>query len=371
MSIRTAFIRKRNNNYNLYVEYIDENNKIKQKSIAKYTNKKDADKHLIEIKNSINNNKYIISKDITFVDRCYKYMKENYIDASPTTVASRESYIKKNIEPFFKNTKLSDITPSMLQSFANHLYNKHSYESFKVRYGFARAVLRESYRLREIPENICDFVKLPSNNKDKEQVSQVYTREEVKYLIDNIQDKPFALPILLMLTLGLRVGEATGLRWEDINFEKNTINIRQILIYIPGQGIIFKGPKTKDSKRTLSVPSQMMDLLRSWKAEYDTFSDRLEYPGIVCLNTNYLPYTQRTLYKAFNIFLEKINLRKVRLHDLRHTNATMMLLGGTDMKTVSKRLGHTDIKISMNRYSHVLEEMDQQASENISNIMFE
>lgn len=92
-----------------------------------------------------------------------------------------------------------------MQSFASHLYIKHSYESFKVRYRFAKALLKESYILRELPENICDFVKLPSNNKDEEQISQVYTREEVKYLIENIQDKLFTLPILLMLTLGLRV----------------------------------------------------------------------------------------------------------------------------------------------------------------------
>lgn len=67
-----------------------------------------------------------------------------------------------------------------------------------------------------------------------------------------------------------------------INFKKNAINVSQILIYIPGQGIIFKGPKTKDSKRTLIVQSQMIDLLINWKTEYDTFSDKLEYPGIVC-----------------------------------------------------------------------------------------
>ena len=63
-------------------------------------------------------------------------------------------------------------------------------------------------------------------------------------------------------------------------------------------------------------------------------------------------------------------VKRIRIHDLRHTNATLLLLSGTDMKTVSGRLGHTDIKITMNKYSHVLEEMDRKASENLSNILF-
>ncbi|WP_170827928.1 tyrosine-type recombinase/integrase, partial [Romboutsia lituseburensis] len=69
--------------------------------------------------------------------------------------------------------------------------------------------------------------------------------------------------------------------------------------------------------------------------------------------------------------LKANNLKQIRLHDLRHTNATLMLLSGTNMKTVSSRLGHTDIKISMNTYSHVLEEMDKDASNNLSQILFD
>lgn len=66
----------------------------------------------------------------------------------------------------------------------------------------------------------------------------------------------------------------------------------------------------------------------------------------------------------------KNNLKKIRIHDLRYTSATLLLLGGTNMKVVSERLGHTDIKITMNRYSHVLKEMDKEASDNLSELLF-
>ncbi len=88
--------------------------------------------------------------------------------------------------------------------------------------------------------------------------------------------------------------------------------------------------------------------------------------NLVCLNTNLNPFLPSSLRKRFTI-LQKIIKKKIRIHDLRHTSATLLLLGGTNMKVVSERLGHTDIKITMNRYSHVLKEMDKEASDNLRN----
>ncbi|HBG4019168.1 TPA: tyrosine-type recombinase/integrase [Clostridioides difficile] len=95
------------------------------------------------------------------------------------------------------------------------------------------------------------------------------------------------------------------------------------------------------------------------------------YPdNLVCLNTNLNPFLPSSLRKTFHNFTKKNNLKKIRIHDLRHTSATLLLLGGTNMKVVSERLGHTDIKITMNRYSHVLKEMDKEASDNLSELLF-
>ncbi|MEG0873525.1 MAG: Arm DNA-binding domain-containing protein [Clostridia bacterium] len=173
-NIKSTFIRKRNNNYNVYIEYIDENGKTKQKSQGSYKTKKDADRHLIEIKSSINNNKVIIAKNITIVDRCLKYIEDNYKDASPHTVLNRKSWIKNNIQTFFEGTLLGDVSPSQVQLFLNGLFDKYTVESSKVRYGFLRGVLAEAYRLREIPENPCNFVKMP-NKKDTFE-GDVYTK---------------------------------------------------------------------------------------------------------------------------------------------------------------------------------------------------
>ena len=121
-NIKSSFLRKRGDNYNVIVEYYNEDGKLKQKSLGKYENKKDAEKHLIDLKSSINNNKFIISKDITFVDRYKKYMYDESKKFSPLTVSRMEDILKTNIVPFFRNTLLQDVTPHMLQSFMNCLF---------------------------------------------------------------------------------------------------------------------------------------------------------------------------------------------------------------------------------------------------------
>ena len=369
-NIKSTFIRKRNNNYNVIVEYYDEAGKIKQKSIAKYGFKKKAERHLIELKAEIQNQKYMFSNDITVTDRCYRYINENKRDWSPYTVKNRLSWVKLNVAPFFKDTKMENLTIHQIQRYLNYLYENFTVESAKTRFGFFRSVVKECYRMKEIKENLCDFVKSPK--KEASSIADVYTREEILQLFKLLEDKHFELPILLIVLLGLRKGEAYGLTWDDIDFDNNTVKIEQISIYLDGS-LIFKSPKTTDSKRLLSAPIELMDKLKKEKLK----QNELKLQGVlenkynlVCLNKELKPYKNDDLNRYYRKFCKENNFRQLRIHDLRHTNATLLLLSGTDMKTVSGRLGHTDIKITMNKYSHVLEEMDRKASENLSNILF-
>ena len=369
-NIKSTFIRKRNNNYNVIVEYYDEAGKIKQKSIAKYGLKKKAERHLIELKAEIQNEKYMFSNDITVTDRCYRYINENKRDWSPYTVKNRLSWVKLNVAPFFKDTKMENLTIHQIQRYLNYLYENFTVESAKTRFGFFRSVVKECYRMKEIKENLCDFVKSPK--KEASSIADVYTREEILQLFKLLEDKHFELPILLIVLLGLRKGEAYGLTWDDIDFDNNTVKIEQISIYLDGS-LIFKSPKTTDSKRLLSAPIELMNKLKKEKLKQNDLKLQgvLENKyNLVCLNKELKPYKNDDLNRYYRKFCKENNFRQLRIHDLRHTNATLLLLSGTDMKTVSGRLGHTDIKITMNKYSHVLEEMDRKASENLSNILF-
>ncbi|VIF58507.1 integrase [Clostridioides difficile] len=175
-----------------------------------------------------------------------------------------------------------------------------------------------------------------------------------------------------MLTLGLHFGEAVSLRWCDVELDEGIINIKQTMIYVR-EKVTFKSPKTEKSKRILTTPIELINLLKEEKIRQnklklqDILKNELD---LICLNKYFRPWKQQMFFRLFNRLLEKNNLRYIKLHELRHTNATLMLLSGTNIKTISERLCHADIKITMNRYSHVLEDMDREASDNLSKILF-
>lgn len=368
-NIKTAFIRKRNENFNVYIEFVNEFGETKQKSLAKYKTKKEAEKHLVDLKSSINNNKFIVSKDITLVGRCIEYINDESKNLSLNTKVVRESMIRRTIEPFFKDTKLKDVTPKLLQDYANKVFSQYSKTSSTHRLSFVKAVLNEAYRLREIQDNPCHFIKTPKSTTETRKVPQVFTREEIKEVIEKIEGENIEIPILLMLTLGLRAGEACALRWKDIDFENKIVRIEQTLVSV--NGVSFKEPKTEGSKRVISIPDELVLKLKKARSTHNKYKlvGIIEH-DLVCINNSLNVVVPRVLISNWYRFLDKHNIRRIRLHDLRHTHATILVLAGVDFKTISNRLGHSDIKMTMNRYSHVLEEMDRKASKNISNLMF-
>ena len=374
-NIKSSFVRKRGNNYNVYIEYIDETGKLKQKSLGKYESKKDAEKHLIDLKSSINNNKYIIPQDITFVERCNIYIHDKGKNFSPLYVKSMENVLRISVEPFFKDVKLNDVNPYMLQSFINEMYLKYSNSTAKTRVALVKSTLSEAYRFKEISENPCDFTKKPNITNTKEsKVKEPYDLKEIKDLMEKLEGRFFEVHILLMLTMGLRGEEVCGLKWKDIDFNKNTISINQVLVKVDNK-LIFKEPKTKSSYRTITAPDELMVKLKKLKMKHNEYKlqgllPEGEFEDLVCLSSRLEPMYTFRLWENFKDLCVNHNLRRIRLHDLRHTHATMLVLSGTDFKTISNRLGHGDIKITLNRYSHVLEEMDKKASNNISDILF-
>ncbi|MEG2789110.1 MAG: site-specific integrase [Romboutsia sp.] len=370
-NVRSAFIRKRNDNYNIYIEFINTEGKIKQKSIAKYKSKKDADKHLIDLKSAINNNKYLLPASITFVDRCNQYYKEDAKKLSPTTMKRYRDVINNYVKVYFKDTKLSDINVGLYQKFVNHLYTTNLMVStIKEILNKTNAVLRECYKLREVSENIPDFITKPKRNDVSS--FDIYTVEDAKKILTESSNvSKLEIPIHLFLLAGLRFGEMAGLLWEDIDFNNNILKINHNLIYVDKK-YSLRQTKTDGSTRDIIVPDLIIELLRKEKIRQNKLKNQGLLKNewdVVCINSKNKYWNNSSFTDAYKKFLKSSDLRYIKLHSLRHSHASMLILTGTDMKTVSERLGHTDIKVTMNIYTHVLKEMDKTASDNIEKLL--
>ncbi|WP_419749335.1 tyrosine-type recombinase/integrase [Terrisporobacter petrolearius] len=371
-NVKSAFITKKRGFFYAAIDYYDENGKLKQKLLKKFEKKKDADKYLIDIKSEINNNKYITPSSITFVDRCKQYYNNKSKDFSPTTLKRSMGVINKHVTDFFKDTKLSDVNISFYQSFINYMYANKNLKATTIKEILMKtnAVLRECYRLREINENIPDFITVPKRKEPAN--TDVYTVDESKKILsESINNPKLELPLHLFLLAGLRFGEMAGLLWEDIDFENRLLRIKNNLVYVNGE-YYLRETKTEGSNREIIVPDIVIDLLKKEKLR----QNKLKLQGllknewdVVCINSKYRYWNNESFRSAYINYIKSINLRYIHIHSLRHAHATMLLLAGTDMKTVSERLGHTEINITMNIYSHVLKEMDKKASDNIEKIL--
>jgi len=164
-----------------------------------------------------------------------------------------------------------------------------------------------------------------------------------------------------------------GLEWSDVDFDNCIIDINKSSLYIKEKGIYNDETKNFSSNRVIKIPSFVMQLLDQHKTEQAIESFRLgdqwlEYNKLFT-QWNGLPIHPTTVSKWFNKFVNKYNLPDITVHSLRHTNATLMIANGVDLRTVSKRLGHAQVSTTTDIYSHAIKSADERAAETLGDIL--
>lgn len=237
-------------------------------------------------------------------------------------------------------------------------------------------ILADAKRQRLVEHNFAsrDYI-APIQGYKKE--VKILNDKEAKILANYLHTEPnprWKIALLTVLFMGLRRGELAGLEWKDIDYENKTMTIARSVQDIIGFGLITKEPKTENSKRTISMPDKLIEYLK----EYETWwLNQKKYLGDRLGNTDRLFCTEDGTDISPGLFrvwlqktLAKVDLPKVTLHSLRHTNITLQLVAGVDMKTVSARAGHSKASTTSDFYSHFIKNSDIHASE-ILNKIFE
>jgi integrase len=168
------------------------------------------------------------------------------------------------------------------------------------------------------------------------------------------------------LTTGLRLSEMAGLRWSDVDLAKGSLHVRQTIQEVPKLGRVVKAPKTAGSRRPVTLGPDVVALLRRYKAWQNELrligGDEWHAGDLVFTSYVGAPIDPATVRAALKRIAEAATVPVIRIHDLRHTAATLMLLAGVHVKVVSERLGHANISITLQTYSHVLPTMQQDAA---------
>jgi integrase len=196
-----------------------------------------------------------------------------------------------------------------------------------------------------------------------------YDDEKTKSMLIALENEPLRCRAMIYLTIdtGMRTGEITGLKWADINLDKGVVTVDRQRQYVHGFGIITRPPKTEEGYRTITLSETVTALLKQYKRKQ--LEDRLKLgdawkqkDDFVFTHEDGASVHPHFPYIWFTRFLERHSLPKITFHQLRHTNASLLIFAGVDLVTLSGRLGHADKNITLGVYSHIIKSAEAQAA---------
>jgi integrase len=356
------------------VQTRDNKGKLKSRSASVRGNRTDADKKLTELL-SEKDKGIITSPNQTldqFLDTWLSIVKpriqsRTYQDYSELlTRYVRESWGKK---------KLEHIKAIHLQNLYAEMQNEGKLSPRVIRY--TNTVLKSAfgYAVKQdiLFKNPAKMVELPKLLK-REMV--VLTKDEAIKLLDASQKERLATLFSFLLATGCRPSEAIGLKWQDLSFDRNTVEIRRVVVWQRNGGSWqFSEPKTSKSRRTIPLPVSLVKEIKQHRVRQH--KERLKLGShwqdfdLVFPSQVGTPLTMGRITRVFQRIKKDAKItKKLRLYDLRHSSATFLMQANVNPKVVSERLGHSTITLTLDVYSHVLPTMQEQATEHLEDMIF-
>lgn len=345
-----------------------DNNERKNNQIRKQAEKM-LNEELVRVnaENSFSNKLNTIAKNSKYSNMLFSdYMLEWLENIKPKVVQSTyigyEQVVKGRLCPYFKSKKIKliDLRPRDIQDFINYLYKQRLKGSTIAHYtSNMNTALKEAVIAEIIPSNPMDRIE---SVKKEVYIPEFYTDDELIELIEVIKTQKLELPLTLGIIYGLRREEILGLTWNAIDFKNKSITIRKTV----GRGkydgvtqfLIKDIPKNKSSYRTLPMFDFIADLLKKYKEKYK-LNEKIfgntyitDYKDFICLMDNGELVKPDYVDRTFSRILKENGFRHIRLHDLRHSCATLLLRNGVPLPEIQKWLGHSNI-VTTQRYSHL------------------
>ena len=354
--------------YYVAYRYKDRTGKTKQSIKRGFLRKKDADTFKRDAETAFYNNIVKVADNMAISDLMTEWEKtltkrQSMGDLATNTVNGYRVNIR-HIKDGLGDIKLADLTTEAIEDFY-----LAQYESGNYRTGEALSATSIRYIHTNLRNALAfgvkkHFVKFnpaigATQVAKKLKKPRICSPEEIDLIEQSTLGTDLEMPVYLALSLGLRRGEALGLKWDQINLETKTIYISEQWALGP-TGYDFVGLKSKYSQRELSMEDDMVSRLLAVKAAQDALKDRLgaDYAdhGLVCCQQNGMPIRPEYMSQAFTRLIDKFNIPSLRFHDLRHTFASRALSKGVSLFIVSRMLGHASISITADIYGHPTDE---------------
>jgi integrase len=291
----------------------------------------------------------------------------------PSTYYSYEQHVTCHINPHIGSVKLAKLTGSQV----NHLYAKLAVSGAKDgRRGLSpmtihhvhtclHKAMKDAVRWGRIARNPLDAADPPRKTGDGGKEMKTWSAEQLRAFLDAVkEDRLHPLWFVIAFT-GMRRGEALGLRWSDVDLANGRLSVRRALIPT-NRDVVVSEPKTAKGRRVIALDPATVEVLKAQAArqlvEQNEWEDGWTESGLVFTAENGAALDPESVSRWWRLAVKQSMLPRIRLHDLRHTHATLALQAGIHPKVVSERLGHATVSITLDTYSHAIPAMQEEAA---------
>ncbi|PPA91515.1 tyrosine-type recombinase/integrase [Brevibacillus laterosporus] len=348
-----------------------ENEKYKKMLRQGFKTKKEAESAMVEAQNALNKGTYIEPSKMTYIDFMHNWLEDKKTTVKARTLEFYSFLVKRHILPTIGGLELSKITPRDIQSLYNSLKEAGNLSDENIRkvHTIINDSLDKAFRWEMIAKNPASLVDSPKVSR-KEIV--VWDENEIQQFLATAKESRYYVAFLIALTTGMRQGEILGLRWKDIDEDNRTFSIVQTLSH---DGKEFNvGAKSDSGNRRISIDEQTLNQILKLKHRYkvEMLENRPLYKDhdlVICTSVG-TPLSPRNLNRSFDSIIKKGKVRKIRFHDMRHTHASLLLKQGVNPKIVSERLGHANVRITLDTYSHLLPNLQKETVDEFGKIFY-
>lgn len=349
----------------------DHTGKRKQKTLTVRGTKKQAEAELSRKLAEIESGGFIDPGNIKLSEYLERWLGHVETKTSAKTHERYSEIVRLALVPALGAIRLAKLRPMHIQEYygealiSGHMRRDGGLSARTVLH-YHRILfqsLKQAVKWQLLSNNPADAVEPP---KPERQEMMALNEDQTATLIEKVKDHALYIPVLIAVTTGMRRGEILALRWCDVDLDRNTLAVTQTLEKTRGGGLCFKQPKTKKSRRSITLPSMTVDALRRHRTKqaelYLSIGAGWDERGLVCTKSVGEPINPNTLTSGFASFVKRLDIPRVRFHDLRHTHATQLLKEGIHPKVAQERLGHANIAVTLDLYSHVMPGMQEDAA---------
>jgi len=339
--------------------------KRKQQWISVKGTKKEAEKRLADLLHQLDNGTFIKPGKTTLAEYLERWLQDYaWPNLAPKTAEGYEHIVRKHLIPRLGGMTLTQLKPEHLQRlYSEKLSEGLSAQTVRHHHTALHKALQTAVEWGVLSKNAADAVSPPRVQRTE---MHTWDEDDITRFLETAKDTPYYALFYTALFTGMRRSELLALRWQDVDLMLGQVYVSRSLYRLRGGSIVFRSTKTAKGRRTIALPPSAILVLKEHyekqKLERAMLGESLTDDDLVFSHLDGKPLLPDSVTHAWIKLVRRAGLKGIRLHDARHTHASLMLKQGIHPKIVQERLGHSNIAVTLDTYSHVAPGLQEAAA---------